>query len=539
MRQALRQPLKGNPARAQVSIGDSIPAPVGGWNAQDSLAKMPRGDAVQLSNFIPRAGYVEVRRGSQEWATGFSSPVETLISYRTSSPKLFAVSGTSVYDISTAAAIGSAAYSGLTSARVQWVNFSNAAGIFIVAVNGADTPFKYNGSAFSTTSITASGLTSSDLIDITVHKRRLFFVEKDTLHVWYLDIEAISGTALLLDLGPIFSQGGTIACIGSWSLDGGQGQDDYLVVMTTEGQIAIWQGNDPSDANYWALVGVFSVGRPLGRRALFKFGGDLQILTTNGVLPMSQALNKDRAQDNDVAVTAKIRNAWASATLNYSMNFGWQALTYERGQLAIYNIPTEEDVSATQYVQNLQTGSWCNFSGLNAMCWGVSNGDVYYGTPTTVMRWDQGVADGNAAVVPSLLTSFDRFRSSRLKQFEMIRPILNVSSNVLTVAVAMQADFVSTPLAGIPITTIDGGGAPAISAEWTSVQGVGYYGAVQLAANLQLDPSLVSNLVDGAGNQIVDAASGNHIVTASDAPINNSILQVIGFDILYQDGGQL
>lgn len=43
----------------------AIPAPTGGWNASDSLDRMPAQDAVRLVNWIPRPGYVQTRRGYQ------------------------------------------------------------------------------------------------------------------------------------------------------------------------------------------------------------------------------------------------------------------------------------------------------------------------------------------------------------------------------------------------------------------------------------------------------------------------------------------
>lgn len=537
---ALTQPMKSNPSRAQTSVGYSLPAPTGGWNAQNSLADMPETDAVVLDNWIPRAGYVEVRRGSQPWVTNFTNPVETLIPYRSSSDKIFAVSGSSIYDATAAGSVGSAAYSGLTNSRLQWTQFSNAAGAFVIAVNGADNPIKYTGSAWAVTSITASGGDPKDFIDVLAHKRRLFFVEKNSLHLWYLDVEAIAGPATLFDVGPIFGEGGTIECIGSWSLDGGQGQDDYLVIVTTEGEVGIYQGTDPNDANNWAQVGVFSIGRPLERRGLFKFGGDLQVLTTNGVLPLSQALNRDRAQDNDVAITAKIRNAWATASRLYGPNFGWQGFTYEAGQLAIYNIPTEEDVSAIQYVQNLQTGSWCSFSGLNAICWGVSEGVPYYGTKDTVYKWDVGVQDGSVNVVANMTTAYSTFRAQgRLKQFQMIRPVINSIPSVLKTAIGIQVDFEDTPPTDIPVTTIYGNSNPQITANWTSAAGIGYFGAIRLAVNLMVDPNLIGTISDGLGNDIVDQTSGSLIAVASTIPIDSSALQVISFDLIYQNGGQL
>lgn len=40
----------------------SVPAPVGGWNARDSLANMEITDAVQLENMFPTVNSVEIWR---------------------------------------------------------------------------------------------------------------------------------------------------------------------------------------------------------------------------------------------------------------------------------------------------------------------------------------------------------------------------------------------------------------------------------------------------------------------------------------------
>ena len=46
-----------------MSNAASIPAPIGGWNARDSLDDMDANDAVSMINLIPRSGWVEARRG--------------------------------------------------------------------------------------------------------------------------------------------------------------------------------------------------------------------------------------------------------------------------------------------------------------------------------------------------------------------------------------------------------------------------------------------------------------------------------------------
>ena len=90
----------------------SIPAPIGGWNARDSLANMKPTDAVSLTNYFPTATNVVLRGGYQKHATGFPGQVETLMPYNgATSQKLFAISNGGIYEATTAGSIGAAAVS--------------------------------------------------------------------------------------------------------------------------------------------------------------------------------------------------------------------------------------------------------------------------------------------------------------------------------------------------------------------------------------------------------------------------------------------
>ena len=69
----------------------SVPAPVGGWNARDSIANMDPLDAVQLTNFFPSVSNVVLRGGYIQWVTGITGQVESLINYSSgTADKLFA-----------------------------------------------------------------------------------------------------------------------------------------------------------------------------------------------------------------------------------------------------------------------------------------------------------------------------------------------------------------------------------------------------------------------------------------------------------------
>lgn len=542
----IRQALRTNNRRVQQAITRSIPAPTGGWNAVDPLANMKPEYAVILDNWIPRAAYVELRRGSRVWCNTAPAPVETLMSYRgttSGSDELYAISDGDVYDATTIdSTFTSPVYTGLTNSRVQYGNFANDGGAWLLCVNGEDTPFYYDGTSWATLTITGTSgsitLDPTKLVDITTHKRRVFLVEKDTTHVWYLATDAIQGSANLLDLGPVFQEGGTVQCISTWSTDGGQGQDDYLAILSTEGEVAIYQGTDPDDPLNWSIVGDFHVGRPIGRRALIKFGAELLVLTTWGVLAMSQALKLDRAQDNQIAITAKIQNAFQTATQTYGDLFGWEAVSYEQGALAIYNVPTSELVSSVQYVQNLQTGAWCRFTGLDAICWATADHNIFFGGVEAVYQWDVGVTDHGNDLNCDLETAFSVFgQSGRIKHFTMIQPVLNATANVKP-AIEMLVDFENREPESVPTTTIaDRTDVLEIRKDWTSVVGDGAWGAVRMQAILSADPLLTSTLADGDGNDIVDG-DGNLIAIDSGEPVSAQI-QCIGFNTLFEPGGVL
>ena len=562
MRQAAqrygRQPIRGS-SQQRVSVGRAIPAPVGGWDAHSPLANMPPENAVILDNFIPRAGYVELRRGYVPWQEGLPLPVETLMVWRghvqSTADDIFAACGGSIYDVSNQNDAPVEVFTGAGNPRWQWVNFANDAGTFLIAANGASVPIYYNGTAFTDTAITGTaGVITLDprtLVDVMDHKGRLFFVQENSLRLWFLEPFAIQGTANLLDLGPIFDKGGSIICQATWTLDGGSGADDLAVFVTTQGQVAVYQGLDPSDANNWALVGVYDLGLPLSRRSLIKYGSDLVLLTTDGVVPLSQALKLDRAQENLVALTQKIQNAFQQATQRYRGNFGWEGTLYPKGTLAVFNVPTANLTRSEQYVQNVQTGAWCRFTGIDAFCWAVANDQMYFGASDYVGLWDTGYADNTTGITGDIKTAFNYFGSrGSLKKFEMLQPVLRISGD-LAPAVEIVTDFKENVPTAVPTTISTTGGrwdtglwdvakwseAVQTRDSWTSVTGIGYCGAVRL--RVQPLPTLYIDL--GVDDDTSVAYEDDGIVAMQAARNTNAPCEIIAFNVKYQNqtGGQL
>lgn len=541
----MRRPLRSNVSRGRVAQTRAIPAPTGGWDTESPLSKMPARNAVILDNWIPRAASCELRRGFIQQATG-TDEVAALIAWRgdPDGDKLFACSGSDIIDVTERGALGSTVWASATSARWKHCNFANDAGAFAICGNGQDVPIYYDGTGFNALTITASASSySASALDCPmVHKRRIHWIQKGTLRNWYLGVNAIQGPAGLQDLGPNFSKGGHLVAQGSWSLDNGTGIDDMAVYVTSEGQVAVYQGTDPSDADAWALVGIYDLAKPLGDRPLIKWGSDLGVITEDGLLPLSQALNKDREEAKRIALTAQIASAFTKSAVSYGQNYGWCGTLYSgRGSLAIINIPTSELTSAVQYVQSIQTGAWSRFTGIPAICWEVANGEVYFGSTDGVYRWDVGSSDDSELIVADVKPAFSGFGyDATQKSFTMLQPLLKAPS-IIRPALEMNVDYQEsvptaqpTVVAAGDIGTAD---QDAIRDDWTCVTGVGYVASPRMRISIVGDDATSLLAVD-ATDLIIDTTGGDNILVSPNLPLDVPV-ELIGFNVLFQPGGSL
>jgi hypothetical protein len=261
-----------------------------------------------------------------------------------------------------------------------------------------------NGASGAGSAVTITGVDTRTLNQVFLHKRRLFFVEENSTSVWYLPAAAIGGAATEFPLGSVFRRGGYISFGASWSLDSGAGLDDVCIIVTSNGEIAVYEGDDPSDANAWRLAGVYEISRPLNKSAYFKAGGDLAILTEDGIIPVSEALRKDRAALQAVAISYPIEDAWKLAVANRTTDFPIQPTLWQSQALLMIGVPGSGGVA---YVANARTGAWCRYTGWDVRCGAVASDRLYFGTNGgKVMRGQVGGNDGGSAYVAHYVPKF-------------------------------------------------------------------------------------------------------------------------------------
>ena len=488
----------------------SLPAPIGGWNARDSLANMAPTDAVTLDNYFPGVSNVNLRGGYSKHATGLPGQIESLLSYAgAATNKLFAVSDGKIYDVTSAGAVGAPAVSGLSNSRWEYINVTTPGGNFLYAVNGVDKPQLYNGSTWTAidgaSSPAITGVTTTTLSNIALFKNRVWFIQKDSLKAWYLPTLAVGGAAQELDLSAVAKLGGTLVALGTWTIDAGYGVDDNLVFVTDKGEIIVYRGTDPSSASTWALIGVWMVGAPISKRCMMKYGGDLLLLTLDGLLPLASALQSSRLDPN-VALSDKIQGAFAVAAQNYRNTFGWGMTYYANANALVVNVPVSVG-SQEQFVMNNITKAWCRFTGWHANCFNLLNDDLYYGGNEYVAKaWttgSTGYEDDTSNIEGFVLQAFNYFESRGVKKyftrarpslFSNGQPAINIDLNVDFDLLRSTAALAYTPISvGVWNTALWDTGLwgqdTVISNNWQGVTGIGFCASVQLnssSRNLQI-----------------------------------------------------
>jgi hypothetical protein len=360
-----------------------FPPPVAGLIRQGTLMGSGATGAEVLDNFIPTAEGCRLRGGAVLFAT-VASAVKSLLIYRSGSvERLFAATTTTISNITSVVdplVPPATDLTGLGSGDWSQTQFATPGGQFLVIANGVATVRNYNGTAWSVPAITGPSA-SSVLNFVWAHKKRLWFVENGRLSAWYLPVNSIAGAAVEFPLDGVFSLGGNLLFGGTYSQDSGSGLDDYAVFVSSSGEVAIYQGTDPASASTWALVGVYRIGKPLGKNAWFRAGGDLVIMTEDGIVPVSGAMNKDMAALQVAALTAPIEQLWQQAVAGRSAAFPFSIAAWPTKTLLVVAVP-RPDGGESAFVANTRTGAWARLTGWDIQCQTIFRDGLFYGDAT-------------------------------------------------------------------------------------------------------------------------------------------------------------
>lgn len=538
--------MRGVPQPKQHTLV-TLPPPSRGLNTVGDLAAMPPTDAVECDNLIATEYGLTVRGGWREYATNIggdaTQTVRSVMPYNgapatamaspLSTSELWAATDEGIFLIEgggdLSALAPAIALSGSTFAgSMSWVSFtSSGGGQYLVACSETDGGYLYDGvSWMKMTSVGApgpgiiTGVDPVDFVQVVAWKRRLAFIKRGTGQAWFLPAGAVGGAASLFDFGPQLEHGGAVIGLANWTQDDGSGMDDRLAIIGSSGDLVIYQGNDPTSASDFTNAGTWFIGQPpVGRRCFTTSGGNVYVLTQFGVIPVNQVvqggLDNILTSDTDLLVQLrKIQDALNQDFQTLLNTPGWEMLLLPQLALLVITRPSVSAGEFIQYAFQQHSMSWSRLIDIPIVTTSRRLSEIYGGTTDgRVLRILDGHTDGmlldgtgeyeiRARVTPA----FNYFGDPAvLKQALMMR-VSFLASVPPAYTVMMNTDFSVSPVSGtVPSGATVGSlwdasfwdisywaGGKTNSAEWRTVQGIGYALSPSLFISSDVSTTLTS-----------------------------------------------
>ena len=437
-------------------------------------------EAIFAVNILPEDFGMEVRDGYVEWANGWTGgAAKTVMPFEgnvSGDDRLFVASPEGIFDVTAQG----------TTAPVQVVTFPSSAGQagvchsvnygndegdrFLLVTDGENGYYVWtqNGDTWEKIPEDGQGIIGVDpaLFDfIMIWKNRVWFIERNSGHAWFLNqVEAFLGTVSQFNFADQFRFGGPLVSLHNWTLDGGNGIDDFLVGFSGAGDAIIYQGVDPTSKADFGLVGSWYVGElPFGNRVASEFSGELYVLSVQGLLPMSQVLNGAGIENPQVYLTNKISPYVREIMDEVEGAFGWHVHIHPKQSLLFINSPPRigrEQIAFTLYFGH---ESWGTIAGLNKSHTANWRGEVYW---TDINRNKVFIQRGNVDAVYidpvidgdpvgidwQVLGSYnDLGQPAKYKRVQYIRPMFVGSGDPPAFNVEAYYDYDIAPLLTPPV----------------------------------------------------------------------------------------
>jgi len=384
----------------RVTTATRYPAPTKGMDIRVAVSEGDPDYCIFAYNLTPYDYGMRVRNGYREWQVdidnGASVGIHSIIPHSGidvsgADDRLFAVTNEGIWDVTGAGGTpvlkiaftnttpdaGYGVYSAYTTQSGDQLLF------FADSLNGL---FTYD--PLLNTWVQSAGINGPDVTKINfvmVHKQRVWFVEQNSTKAWYLPVASPSGAATEFNFGAKFHHGGNLVGIFNWTIDGGAGVDDYMVAISRTGDVLPYAGEDPSSADTWRLVGSYYVGEiPRGTRFATENGGELYVLSINGIISLSDLLRgvdsttADKA-GNDSNISAKISGSIRNVMRETITEFGWGIRIAPSTGGLIVDSPKQPSILPQQFIYNLGSSAWGLWRGVPMLCFDEYKGSVVFG----------------------------------------------------------------------------------------------------------------------------------------------------------------
>lgn len=551
----ISSPKLGRSRGNQPSItSTSVPASVGGVNALNSLMEMPGTDCIYTYNMMPVEYGMRLRKGWREWATGADGDVRTIIGYEGRNPgddEMWAVTENGIYNVSlfnTTAPVEDQAFTTQGEAAGWGVHCEFVAdnedkylyyadplnGIFAYQTGGGwAAPANWTRSDNAEPPVQVP-FPVADVAFVTVHKQRIWVILEGSSDAWYLPIHSIAGELKKFTFGSKMPHGGRLSALYNWTMDGGEGIDDYLIALSRAGDVLVYKGDDPESiagsepllGGPWTNVGAWFIGElPDSRRIAISQGSELYVLSVYGITSIRDLLEGTSADELLKSPSAKVNRFLRTDVQEGIDRPGWALNANPSDGFLQVVTPEPSSGEYLQYNQNISTKAWGFWRGVPMLCGGVWNGEYYLGGTDGIVYIYDATLDGTKldgtlgeSIPWSQLTSFQGLGNhAAYKRVSFIRPI-GILNGTAAVNVKAVFDYNVSPNLAAPVAQTAGDGTAWDTSNWDdSLWDYGLSsGSIPIGAM-------------GLGRSVAIAMKGN----------STNRLTLVGWDMLFDVGGLL
>lgn len=440
---------KSTPQANQLQV-DVMPAPTKGIDARAPTGAMPPDVCIYTYNLMPAEYGMVIRPGYREWCIGMdngaSTGIHSLVAFTGVDPgavddRLFAITNEGIWDVTTFDTPIDVFTFGVNSAGaghgVDAHYIDQGGSDFLYYADGQNGLHIYDGDTQLWAA--AAGITGpilGSVVFVVVHKQRMWLVEEGKSSAWYLPVASGQGAAEEFFFGSKFPHGGRVYAMYNWSVDGGQGIDDLLVVVSSAGDVVVYQGEDPTGTD-WKVRGTYYIGDvPTGRRIGSEYSGDLYLISSFGLISMSDLIRGvDTSNPGDSSLSFRVAKPLREQVRAKKTEYGWEPIFLPPLGIMLIMIPQVLSESYIQYSLTLATegwGFWRSVPMLSAEDW---QGDIYFGDRDSKVYSMDVTRDNVLITAPpdpevngspiefSLLSSYQNMRSPGLfKRVAQVRP---------------------------------------------------------------------------------------------------------------------
>jgi hypothetical protein len=303
--------------------------------------------------------------------------------------------------------------------------------------------------------------------------------------------------------------------------------DDKLVMISSSGDVLIWQGIDPTTAADLTLKGRWQVGSvPEGRRVMSDWGGDVAILSTSGLVTTSALLDGVATLNPDKYISRNI-NQYMRGEMDKTLDvYGWSMELVPRQGIAIFTVPQPLNSSRApiQFALETATGAWSMFRDLKMMSTAKAGADLLFSTYDGRVMSLEGSLDnvsldgltGNT-ITFSLLTHYSDVGNAAVwKRGQFIRPYW-IGAAKPSFNIQVLWDFNLTELTTSPVSNFDS------LSEWDTAI---------------WDESVWAGVAQSYLETIGISGMGRHAAVAIRGTSTDD-LTYVGADVMFDSGGML